>query len=559
MDATRAAEQSTFPVNWNTIEVTGPPFAFDPMHAPHPISPLQQTVGKSAFRNGYSRAMREFGIGMRENRSRFVNYYAYGRMVFDIPDDAEQARATIGEIEEAIQRETGRMMERWHGEHLPQIRRDIERLLALDLHGATAGEAAGQLNELNEILTDLWTIHFRIAIPMLVSVQVFSELHTDLFGGTAADAQALLVGAVTGSIRAAFGLSDLAEAARDLGLEPVFRTSPDETLLDDLRTAAGGEAFLERLSRYLAEFGYRQDLFELTTPTWREDPMYALRAVRSYLLSGYDARADLARVSQSAHDALEEARRSLSGYPEPVCAQYEAMLEHARQGAFLQEEHNFELDQHLSAGVRLACLGLGQRLVDAGVLDRAEGIFMLRLVEVHEVAFDIEPWRHAARVRALVARRSSEMEIARTLTPPMMLGSPQATGGMPDSPIGRAMNGFFGGPPPEQTVFGQIRGHAGSRGIYTGVARVARSLEEAGSLREGEVLVAVTTMPAWTPLFGIAGAIVTETGGPLSHCAIVAREYGVPAVVGAPGATTTIVTGQRIGVDGDRGIVMIEG
>ena len=69
--------------------------------------------------------------------------------------------------------------------------------------------------------------------------------------------------------------------------------------------------------------------------------------------------------------------------------------------------------------------------------------------------------------------------------------------------------------------------------------------------------IALTTMPAWTPLFGIAAAVVTETGGALSHCAVVAREYGLPAVVGAYGATTVIATGQRITVDGERGIVML--
>lgn len=86
---------------------------------------------------------------------------------------------------------------------------------------------------------------------------------------------------------------------------------------------------------------------------------------------------------------------------------------------------------------------------------------------------------------------------------------------------------------------------------------MARTLEEATAVLPGEVLVAVTTMPPWTPLFGIAAAVVTETGGPLSHCAIVAREYGIPAVVGVHGATRLIATGQQVTVDGGRGLVTI--
>jgi pyruvate,water dikinase len=93
--------------------------------------------------------------------------------------------------------------------------------------------------------------------------------------------------------------------------------------------------------------------------------------------------------------------------------------------------------------------------------------------------------------------------------------------------------------------------------VATGIARVARTLEEATCVLPGEILVAVTTMPAWTPLFGTAAAVVTETGGRLSHCAIVAREYGIPAVVGAYGATRAITTGQRVTVDGGTGILTL--
>ena len=86
----------------------------------------------------------------------------------------------------------------------------------------------------------------------------------------------------------------------------------------------------------------------------------------------------------------------------------------------------------------------------------------------------------------------------------------------------------------------------------------SRALDEAKALQPGEILVTITTMPAWTPLFGTAAAVVTETGGALSHCAIVAREYGIPAVVGAFGATRAITTGQTISVDGTSGLVTIE-
>jgi pyruvate,water dikinase len=86
---------------------------------------------------------------------------------------------------------------------------------------------------------------------------------------------------------------------------------------------------------------------------------------------------------------------------------------------------------------------------------------------------------------------------------------------------------------------------------------VLRSLPETGGLEEGEILVAETTAPPWTPLFATAAAVVTDTGGVLSHCTVVAREYRIPAVVGAAMATSTIKDGQSIEVDGDKGIVRL--
>jgi pyruvate,water dikinase len=91
----------------------------------------------------------------------------------------------------------------------------------------------------------------------------------------------------------------------------------------------------------------------------------------------------------------------------------------------------------------------------------------------------------------------------------------------------------------------------------TGIARVILSLEDAGRLNRGDILVTDTTAPPWTPLFATAGGIVTDTGGILSHCAVVAREYRIPAVVGTGGATAAIKDGQMIEVDGEAGTVRI--
>ena len=103
----------------------------------------------------------------------------------------------------------------------------------------------------------------------------------------------------------------------------------------------------------------------------------------------------------------------------------------------------------------------------------------------------------------------------------------------------------------------EITGMAGSAGKAQGIARVAGSLDDAGRLKPGEILVAQTTAPPWTSLFNIAAAVVTDVGGPLCHCAVVAREYGIPAVVGTVVGTRRIPDGATIAVDGTKGTVRI--
>jgi pyruvate,water dikinase len=280
--------------------------------------------------------------------------------------------------------------------------------------------------------------------------------------------------------------------------------------------------------------------------------------VRTYILTGRDARAEYEAIGRSAGAAIAAARTQLATYPEAVRGQFEGMLQVARTASFLQEEHNFYIDQQGLSRLRLFFLAVGRGLAADGMLERSDDVFMFTLDELRDLVANADEVDRTEHVRALVRSRREELEIASTLTPPPFIGEPPE-GPPPDSPMVRALGRFFGGPPKTTQATNELKGNAGSYGVATGPARIARTLEEATKVQPGDILVAVTTMPAWTPLFGVAAAVVTETGGPLSHCAIVAREYGIPAVVGVYGATRVIVDGQQVTVDGGRGTVLLGG
>jgi pyruvate,water dikinase len=214
----------------------------------------------------------------------------------------------------------------------------------------------------------------------------------------------------------------------------------------------------------------------------------------------------------------------------------------------LQEDHNYWIDQRGLHEVRQVSMEIGRRLVASGQLAIPDDVFMFTAPELKELIVS------GASGKETAMKRRTEMDHWRTVTPPPMVGTDY--GPPPDNPITRAIMRFFGGPPPasEPTI---VRGHAGSDGVVRGVARQINSIDDAGTLAPGEILVVPTTSPPWTAFFAIAAAVVTDTGGALSHCAIVAREYGIPAVVGTGVGTKTIRSGQTIEVDGTNGVVRI--
>lgn len=559
MAATSAKATNGFPRAWSVGDdsVT---FMLDPMHFPFAVSPLTNVSLNEAFSAGFTTAAREMDTPIAEFQARSSNWFHFERYIMAEPASEEEAHAMHERAEATAKREVRGLGERWEREHLPRLEALLGRLAEMgrEVAGADSHAAIALVDEAQQIHRELWTIHFRIAIPMLLAMQLYDEFYMDIFGAADSDAHALLRGVSSKSVQAGIGLCDLANAARELGLDRVFRDNPPDRLIAILETDEPGRAFLARLREYLDAYGLRQDLFDLAVPTWREYPEIALSSVRTYILTGRDERIEYEATIRSAEAALAHARAQLASYPEAVRGQFEGLYHAGRTASFLQEEHNFYIDQQGLARLRLFFLAIGQRLAGESVIERADDVFMFTVDELRDLLSSGDDSSRAERGRGIASVRQGEMAIARTLTPPPVIGPPPS---MPpgDNPMIRGLGRFFGGPPQESEASNELKGNAGSRGIVSGPARVARTLEEATALQPGEVLVAVTTMPAWTPLFAIAAAVVTETGGPLSHCAIVAREYGIPAVVGAHGATRAIVDGQRITVDGGRGVVMLDG
>jgi len=193
---------------------------------------------------------------------------------------------------------------------------------------------------------------------------------------------------------------------------------------------------------------------------------------------------------------------------------------------------------------------LGQRFVAGGVIRQAGDIFYLEKTEIDECVAKLHSRVVLDDLSARVMERKAFIEKAAQVTPPPMMPLKKRVMGV-KTEVFIAATG-------ESQTGNVLKGVATSAGKVTASACVLRGPEDFDQMRPGDVLVAGTTTPAWTPLFAMAAAVVTDIGGPLSHGSIVAREYGIPAVMGTGVATKRIRSGQIITVDGSAGMVMLE-
>lgn len=323
-------------------------------------------------------------------------------------------------------------------------------------------------------------------------------------------------------------------------------------MIPALEKSDASQPFLTDLRAWLVQYGQRlNSVFALSQPSWIEDPTPAIQNLQVYLAQP-EPRTEMepATLVAEREKAVAEARAELAGYPQPVVARFETLLKAAQVATVVHEDHNFWIDQRLFYHVRRLILEFGGRLAQSGTLAAADDVFYLRPDELQN--------GQETRFKGLVQERKAEIQRFSRVTPPPMVGTPPAFE-MPDG--GSMVRALFKGEltPPNTSNHeaNRVEGLPGSGGVARGTARVIHSLAEAGNLQPGDVLVTIATEPPWTPLFATVAAVVTDAGGVLSHCAVVAREYRIPAVVGTGDATSTFHDGQLLEVDGNAGTVRV--
>jgi rifampicin phosphotransferase len=555
------------------VEVPTDGFWFkDTSHFPTPLTPFGASVYLPALTKALPPFAEEFGLMFEgvEQRSFGGEVYAHvvplngkdrpipppwvmwlaARLAPPLRRRARTARAAIDS------RLPERILDSWEREWRPAFVNEIGELKRVDLASLDDDALVAHLDRLEDLLGRGERLHFRLHAPHSLALYELGVICQELFGWDMAQALQLLTGSSTASSEPGRELRALAEriAADPPALEAI--TGPGEDRLPDLRRAApwAAEAFEDFLERY----GHRTTSYDPGDPTLFERP----EVVVGLLADQTRAIAAVAGETGESRPALAQARAELAGRSEDDKNRFEVALAYAQRAYGHREDKVFWLDNQPCALLRYWAVEIGRRLVARGVLAHAgDAVFL----DEHELR-DALTNEQESDQHAVVARRKAERAWVTAHPGPPSFG--KDPGEPPDMsplpPALRLVNAAFlnqvrllEAPPAPQVRGNELRGVPGSPGRYSGTVRVISGEADFGKLRPGDVLVAPTTSPPWSVLFLQAAAVVTDGGGVLSHTAVIAREYGIPAVLATGEATLRLSDGDLVSVDGTAGIVSV--
>lgn len=400
---------------------------------------------------------------------------------------------------------------------------------------------APRLREARRRLLHLFEI-VPLVMPKLISGVVALAMLRKRFAGTphAADVEALqrgLFGNITTEMDLQVGdLADLARPYPELCAQ--LRSGVrDPAALQSLRSLPGGAAFMAAFEDFLQRFGMRgQAEIDIARPRWIDRPVLLLNSVAGNL-SLPEAGAHRAHFKQLQSSAAAAGDRLVAATDGTLAKRWVQRLVRCVRYGLGMREHPKYLIILCFAALRKELLDIAAALVARGRLPAAPDLWLLTIDEVLEQLESTTP----PDVRPLLAARKQDQERARHLSPPLVVTSEGETPELA---------------PPKDLPPGALSGLGASAGVIEGVAHVV--LDPAAEvLQAGEILVAPYTDPGWTPLFVHAAGLVCDVGGMMTHGSVIAREYGIPAVVGTREGTRRIKTGQRLRVDGSRGMVEV--
>ena len=523
---------------------------------PDPLTPLFATVGVPAINAGMKRTIRETiggSLAALDNYLTTINDYAYLHVGLGCRDWVW----VLGRMVPALPRLLRDGERHWREVARPRYAGVTARWRDRPPHELSAVELLRGARELTDAMADYLTALQVDAIGTAAGTEgLFTTIYDKMIKREGdPPAPTLLLGADSTPIRAEKALYDLAQWCRERDSLPAYLLeAPSRQLAEQVDhgmppgTGAGDwHEWQRRFGDYLAEFGHSIYDLDFAKPLPVDDPLPLLEVLKMFIRGeGKDPHARQQESIARREQAVQTAMSRVRGLKRRL---FRWSLRWAQTFACVREDSIFDIGLGYPV-LRRMLHELGCSLVEAGAIAEAGDIYFLRVDEVERGARALDGGQRPESLVKRIQERRAVWRAENRLVPPQQL---------PDK--GRVMgintDAFMPVSADEQT-HDLLKGVAASPGQVTAPARILLGPEDFHQMQPGDVLVAEITTPAWTPLFAMAAGVVTDIGGPLSHGSIVAREYGIPAVLGTGVATQRIRSGQTVTVDGSAGTVSLE-
>jgi phosphohistidine swiveling domain-containing protein len=517
-----------------------------------PLTPLFATFGLQAVNHGMRQILADF-FGRSdlapEEMIVTVNSYAYYSGSFT---PGQIVRILFSSVA-VMKRMFSGAVERWVEDGRPRYLGTVEGRRNTNWREFSANEILEATRQLLEAAIEAYGAMVSGVIPAAwISEGLFTAVYKVLIKRRDdPSAVTFLLGFDSLPILAEKALFDLAEWGRTkpelaefINETPAARLAAliDEDQAPESIDPAVWQAWRERFKQHLQKYGHTIYNLDFANPVPADDPAPMLETFKLYLRGGgsnpYERQAAAAARREQATQQVISRLKGLR------LRWFRRLLQSAQRYAPLREDALADVGFAYPL-LRKMLRELGRRLVAGGMIQKADDIFWLRQDEVQQAAAVLDQGGHLEDLSALVPQRKAAWRASQRVTPPRAL--PEI------KPFGLDLASLK-----RRKKDAEIKGVAASPGRVTAPACVLHGPEDFDRMQVGDVIVASLTTPAWTPLFTRAAAVVTDVGGPLSHGSIVAREFGIPAVLGTGDATERIQSGQRITVDGSAGIVTLE-
>lgn len=555
------------------IDVPAGHWNLDVDHFPRPMSPMYISYGLSTVTELMKLGAKDLGLPFEGIEFKQIGGWTYGRVVPPGGKDRKpppkavmqllvhlvpSVRSQVRRMVEVVRTDVfGQYLDRWNNEWRSELVEAGSKLRGVNLGALSDDELDRHLSSVLEYVKRAKEIHFRYLTWPLLAVGELAIACQELLDWSNLQVLDLLAG---------LSLKDSEPSQRLTELVALVKHDKklSDAVVEAIKTGNTSRAssisplFDEKFTLYLKDFGAAALGYEVIDPTVAEVPIELFRLIQDQIAVGYDPTSKPVELERKRTAAEAALIKRASGSSDEAKVRITQVLARARRAYAIHDDEVFYTQNVPDGMTRYALLEVGKRLTAKNQTTRREDVFMLTLGEARE------SMKNGRDMREVVARRLGERAWAE-VNP----GQPSYGEAPPPPPLDvfptevkqilRSMlwaldaAGIGRGGSEGST----LQGVPASSGRFTGRVRVVRDESEFDKIQVGDILVCPSAAPSWSVIFPSVSAVVTEAGGILSHPAIIAREYGIPAVMAVPGATRKLKDGQMVTVDGDHGTVVV--